>query len=149
MIFLCPYRLFIIVLYIYIYTHRLDASCIEFVDTPQFQRLRELKQLGTSYYVFPGASHHRFEHSLGLSLTPQLTHTRLHISHTPCSLIQVSAIWPGSGLIDSKRICLPSISLITRRHLSKSLVCVTILDMALSVMCGITKSSLAYGSYIY
>lgn len=38
----------------------------ELVNSPMFQRLRNIRQLGLLDYVFPGALHNRFNHSLGV-----------------------------------------------------------------------------------
>jgi hypothetical protein len=43
----------------------LDRSAVAVLDSPQMQRLRFVRQLGTTYLTFPSAHHSRFEHSLG------------------------------------------------------------------------------------
>lgn len=36
------------------------------IDTPEYQRLRQIKQLGFAEYSFPGATHNRYLHSIGV-----------------------------------------------------------------------------------
>lgn len=45
---------------------RVPNLCKIFMDTPEFNRLRRIKQLGLAHYVYPSATHTRFEHCVGV-----------------------------------------------------------------------------------
>jgi HD superfamily phosphohydrolase len=45
---------------------RLDVQEQKVLDSRPFQRLRHIHQLAMTYLIYPGATHRRFEHSLGV-----------------------------------------------------------------------------------
>jgi HD superfamily phosphohydrolase len=45
---------------------KLDSQEIDIINSEYFQRLRRIKQLSLTDMVYPGATHTRFEHSLGV-----------------------------------------------------------------------------------
>ena len=57
-------------------TIRLSPIAVRIVDTPAFQRLRYIRQLGFAHLVYPGATHTRFDHALGVY---HLARTALHV----------------------------------------------------------------------
>lgn len=60
----------------------MSGLCLEIIDTKEFQRLRDLKQLGTCDFVYPGATHTRFSHSIGVAYYAEKV-VRTLVKHQP------------------------------------------------------------------
>src|SRR6185295_11569426 len=108
---------------------RLDPLSFELIDTPAFQRLRYVRQLGLAFLVYPGATHSRFEHALGTYHLARRTLSLFeehHDYHTlgrdECMLARVAALlhdighYPFShaleeiGALHHEEVALPLIS---------------------------------------
>jgi uncharacterized protein len=55
------------------------------IETPEYQRLRRIRQLGLGHLVFPGAEHTRFQHGIGAMALMQDALTVLADKGTPIS----------------------------------------------------------------
>jgi HD superfamily phosphohydrolase len=73
---------------------RLDATAVRIADTAAFQRLRYIRQLGFAHLVYPGATHTRFDHALGV----------YHLARTALRFLKERdalppEVWEGEELI--------------------------------------------------
>jgi HD superfamily phosphohydrolase len=85
-----------------IYGHiDIPPLCLAFMDVPEFQRLRRVRQLGLAYYVYPSVSHSRFEHSLGvMHLAGKMVdklRDRVEITDRTKDLIQLAGLYHDIG----------------------------------------------------
>jgi HD superfamily phosphohydrolase len=83
---------------------RVDPLAMELVDTPVFQRLRYVRQLGLAYLVYPGATHTRFEHALGAYHLSRIAMSLLRergempeISTEDCTVTSIAALLHDVG----------------------------------------------------
>jgi hypothetical protein len=75
----------------------LTEAELEIIDTLEFQRLRRIKQLGTTYLVYPSANHTRFEHSIGaLHLAGRIAE-RLGLSEEEKKKVRTAALLHDIG----------------------------------------------------
>ena len=77
---------------------------IAVLDSPLLQRLQRIRQLGVAHYVFPGAAHTRFQHSIGtLHIIEELIeslNTRDNVQVIPASaraLLRLTALCHDIG----------------------------------------------------
>ena len=76
-------------------TYQLPGVFRLVVNSPAYQRLRHLKQLGGGTYYYPSATHTRFEHSLGV------THLSLRMAKT----LQRNDTENEFGITDAEVLC--------------------------------------------
>jgi uncharacterized protein len=108
---------------------RLDALSFELIDTPAFQRLRYVRQLGLAFLVYPGATHSRFEHALGTYHLARRTlslfeehHDYGALGRNECMLTRVAALLHDIGHYPFSH-ALEEIGALNHEEVARPLIC--------------------------
>ncbi len=72
------------------------------ISQPAFQRLRRIRQLAWTDYVYPGAMHTRFEHSLGVMHTATLLYDA--ILRTSANVLKRELAYDEAGLLRDRQL---------------------------------------------
>lgn len=68
-----------------------------FIDSPLLQRLRFIRQMGMGDFIFPGAIHTRFSHSIGCCyVASQIAH-KIHLASTERQLVMIACLLHDIG----------------------------------------------------
>jgi len=74
---------------------------VSLIDTPEFQRLRRIRQLGLAYFAYQAAEHSRFTHSLGAFHLAGRMIAKLRLSYSISeeaqTAVRVAALLPDIG----------------------------------------------------
>ncbi|HEY9229730.1 MAG TPA: HD domain-containing protein [Gemmatimonadaceae bacterium] len=108
---------------------RLDPLSFELIDTPAFQRLRYVRQLGLAFLVYPGATHSRFEHALGAYHLARRTLTLFEehedyraLGRDECQLVRIAALLHDIGHYPFSH-ALEEIGALNHEEVARPLIC--------------------------
>lgn len=76
---------------------KLEGLFLDLLETPEIQRLYNIKQLGLAHLVFPGAHHTRLEHSLGAYHMASQAVEHLGVSTEEGKIIRCAALLHDIG----------------------------------------------------
>lgn len=79
------------------FTSTEDAWVKPFIDSPTFQRLRHIKQLGLGDLIFPGAVHTRFNHCLGCCYVASQIAQKIGLADEERQLVMIAALLHDVG----------------------------------------------------
>jgi HD superfamily phosphohydrolase len=76
---------------------KIEGLFLNLLDSPEIQRLYNIKQLGFAHLVFPGGHHTRLEHSLGTFFMAQKTSEKLNLNKEEKEFVSIAAFLHDIG----------------------------------------------------